>query len=269
MAIKIAMLGMGRMGREIVRNAAAEGMQVVAAVDSDDSPSIGQDAGTLAGISPLGVNVAGAGNLMDILDRATPDVVVDFSGPEACVKNSAIICENKINMVVGTTGFSDEQMGELTKNIENAGIGAVISPNMSVGVNVFWELVREATGLLKDYDIEITEAHHRFKKDAPSGTAKKTAEIIAEELNESLSDSAVYGREGIKERQPGEIGIHAIRAGDIVGEHTVLFGTLGERVEITHRAHSRGAFSSGVIRAAEFIDGKKGIFSMADVLGLK
>ncbi len=269
MATKIAMLGMGRMGREIVRNAAAEGMQVVAAIDSDDSPAVGQDAGALAGIPALGVTVAGAGNLMDILDRAKPDVVVDFSGPGACVKNSAIVCENKIDMVIGTTGLSDEQTGELKKNIEGAGIGAVISPNMSVGVNVFWEMVRNATGLLKDYDIEITEAHHRFKKDAPSGTAKKTAEVIADELNEKLSDSAVYGREGIKERQPGEIGIHAIRAGDIVGEHTVLFGTLGERVEITHRAHSRGAFSSGVIRAVQFISGKKGIFSMADVLGLK
>ncbi|MBU4201649.1 MAG: 4-hydroxy-tetrahydrodipicolinate reductase [Candidatus Altiarchaeota archaeon] len=269
MAIKIAMLGMGRMGREIVRNAAAEGMQVVAAVDSDDSPSVGQDAGTLAGISPLGVTVTGASSLAETLYNSKPDVVVDFSSPEACVKNSAVVCEKKINMVIGTTGLSDEQLAGLKQNIEGSDIGAVISPNMSVGVNVFWELVREATGLLKDYDIEITEAHHRFKKDAPSGTAKKTAEIIAEELNESLSDSAVYGREGIKERQPGEIGIHAIRAGDIVGEHTVLFGTLGERVEITHRAHSRGAFSSGVIRAAEFIDGKKGIFSMADVLGLK
>jgi len=269
MATKIAMLGMGRMGREIVRNAAAEGMEVVAAVDSDDGPSIGQDAGTLAGISPLGVTVTGVGSLAETLENSKPDAVVDFSSPEACLENSKIVCEKKINMVIGTTGLSDEQLTGLKQNIEGAGIGAVISPNMSVGVNVFWELVREATKLLKDYDIEITEAHHRFKKDAPSGTAKKTAEIIAKELEENLADSAVYGREGIKERQPGEIGIHAIRAGDIVGEHTVIFGTLGERVEITHKAHSRGAFSSGVIKAAQFISGKKGIFSMADVLELK
>jgi len=259
---------MGRMGREIVRKAVDEGLVVVAAIDRDDSPSVGQDAGTLAGIQALGVNVSGAGSLAGILDQSKPDLAIDFSAPEACVKNSAIVCEKKVDMVIGTTGLSEEQMNELKQNIENSGIGAVISPNMSVGVNVFWKIVKEATRYLKDYDIEITEAHHRFKKDAPSGTAKKTAEIIAGELNENLGQAAVYGREGIRERQHGEIGIHAIRAGDIVGEHTVLFGTLGERVEITHKAHSRGAFSSGVIKAAEFIQGKKGIYSMADVLGL-
>jgi len=268
MAIKVAMLGMGRMGGEIIKKAIEEGLAVVAAIDRDDNPSVGQDAGTIAGIPALGVNVTGAGALAEILDQSKPDIVIDFSTPKACVKNSAIVCNKGINMVVGTTGLSEEQMSELKQNIQNSGIGAVISPNMSVGVNVFWELVKNATGLLKDYDIEITEAHHRFKKDAPSGTAKKTAEIIVEELGRNLNEAAVYGREGIKERQQGEIGIHAVRAGDIVGEHTVLFGTLGERVEITHKAHSRGAFSSGVIRAAEFIHGKKGIYSMADVLGL-
>ncbi len=266
--MKIAMLGMGRMGREIVRNATEEGMEVVAAIDKDDSPAVGEDAGTLAGIRALGVNVTGSGNLAEILEESKPDVVIDFSSPTACLENSAVVCAKRINMIIGTTGFSDGELRELKKNIESSGIGAVISPNMSVGVNVFWDLVRNATGLLKGYDIEITEAHHRFKKDAPSGTAKKTAEIIAEELGESLSDSVVYGRKGIKERQAGEIGIHAIRAGDIVGEHTVMFSTLGERLEIIHRAHSRRAFSSGVGMAVKFIHGKKGIYGMDDVLGL-
>ena len=142
---------------------------------------------------------------------------------------------------------------------------------MSIGVNVFWKLIREATGLLdgKDYDIEIIEMHHRFKKDAPSGTALRAADVISEELGKNLNDLAVYGRKGISERSKKEIGIHAVRAGDIVGEHTVLFGNLGERIEITHRAHSRLAFANGALEAVKFVHRKKGIYDMGDVLGLK
>ncbi len=266
--IKIAMLGVGRMGKGIIKEAKKEGFDVVAAIDSPENQIIGRDAGLMSQIDALGVEVSSAADLEDTLKKTKPQVVIDFTNAEACFWNSKVICRDGINMVIGTTGFSGKQLEEMRKDIERYDVGAVISPNMSVGVNVFWEIISEATKLLRDYDIEITEAHHRFKKDAPSGTALKTAQIITEELGKSMDDALVYGRKGKHEREEGEIGIHAIRAGDIVGEHTVLFGTLGERVEITHKAHSRDAFVKGVIKAVHFINGKKGIYSMKDVLGI-
>jgi len=268
MATRIAILGAGRMGREIIKKAIEEGIEVIAVIDKDDSEFIGKDAGQLSGIEGIGVEVEGSSKLANILDKKNPDVVIDFTNAEACIGNSKIVCGKGINMVIGTTGFTESQMNELRSCIEKSGIGAVISPNMSVGVNVFWNLIREATKKLNDYDIEIIELHHRFKKDSPSGTALKTAEIIARELNRDLSDVGVYGRKGIKERTREEIGIHAIRAGDIVGEHTVLYSTIGERIEIKHAAHSRMAFVNGVIRAVEFIKDKTGLYGMDDVLGL-
>jgi len=267
--IKITILGLGRMGKEVLRQCIAEGFKIVSVIEAPKSPLLGKDAGTLAGIEPLGIWVTNSEDLSETLDEDKPDVTIDFTNAHACVENSKLICERGINMVIGTTGFIESEMKELRENIEKYKTGAVISPNMSIGVNVFWEIVRRASELLKDYDIEIVEAHHRFKKDAPSGTALKTAEIISEKLGRDLKGTAIYGRRGMKERNPGEIGIHAIRAGDIVGEHTVIFGTLGERVEIIHRAHSRAAFAKGVVEAVKFIKDKRGIYGMDDVLGLK
>jgi len=267
--IKIAVIGFGRMGKEIIKEAVAEGFKVVAVIDAPGSQYAGKDAGSLAGIESLGVAVSTSDVLAKTLDYAKPDVVIDFSSPAACVKNSKVASEKKIDLVIGTTGFSEKDLSEIKENVKKNNIGAVISPNMSMGVNVFWEIVREAAKMLKDYDIEIIEKHHRFKKDAPSGTALKTADIIGKSIGTDLEKNAVYGRKGLKERAKGEIGIHAIRAGDIVGEHTVLFGTLGERVEITHTAHSRGALTKGAILAARYIKGKKGVYGMNDVLGLK
>lgn len=261
------MLGAGRMGKEIIRKALEEGIEVVAVIDKDNSEFIGKDAGQLSGAWNIGVEVEGSSKLSNILDKKKIDVVVDFTNAEACVENSRIICDKRINMVIGTTGFTESQMNDLKGYIEKSGVGAVISPNMSVGVNVFWSLVRDATKKLSDYDIEIIELHHRFKKDSPSGTAIRTAEIIARELNRDLNKVAVCGRKGFKKRTIEEIGIHAIRAGDIVGEHTVLYSTIGERIEIKHTAHSRMAFVNGVIKAVEFIKGKKGIYGMNDVIG--
>lgn len=248
--IKIAVLGVGRMGREIIKQAVAEKFHIVGAIDSEKSEFLERDAGILSGIGEIDVIVEGSENLAEILDKAKPDVVIDFTNADACVRNSKIVCDKKINMVIGTTGFTEEQMKELKDNITRNNIGVVISPNMSVGVNVFWNLVKDASKLLKEYDIEIIEAHHRFKKDKPSGTALKTTEIISKEIK--------------KDRN--EIPVHAIRAGDIVGEHTVIFSTIGERLEITHRAHSRMAFVNGVIKAVKFIYGKRGIYGMGDVL---
>ncbi len=265
---KIAMLGVGRMGREIIKKAVEEGLDVVAAVDSPENPIIGKDAGIVSGIDALDVKVSSAAELENTLEKTKPEVVVDFTNAEACFWNFKLICKKGINMVVGTTGFSDKQLNEMRKEAVKRNIGILISPNMSVGVNVFWDLVKEATKKLRDYDIEIIEQHHRFKKDSPSGTALRTAEIIAGEMEKNLKDIAVYGRKGAREREKGEIGIHAIRAGDIVGEHIVIYSTLGERIEITHKAHSRTAFVNGVIKAIGFIKGKKGVYGMNDVLGI-
>ena len=256
------------MGKLIIKMLFEAGHDVVAVVDAMGAPCIGKDAHTLAGLEEKGVTVSMSRELAKTLAEAMPDVIVDFSIADACCENAVVAASAGVNLVIGTTGISDEQMKILEDGIESNNIGAVISPNMSVGVNAFWEIVRKAAAMLPDYDIEIVEAHHRFKKDAPSGTALKTADVICEALGKSLSDVAVYGRQGECPRKEGEIGIHAIRAGDIVGEHTVLFSTLGERVEVTHKAHTREAFVSGVVRAVEFIDGKTGLYSMKDVLNL-
>jgi len=266
--MKVAVLGCGRMGKEIIKEAIDEGFKVVAVVDAEDSSLNGQDAGRVSGIGELGVKVSPATHLEDILDETKPDVVIDFTNAEACFWNTKLIVQKDINLVIGTTGFTDKQMQEIEQEINSHNVGAVISPNMSVGVNVYWQLIEEATRYLPDYDIEIIESHHRFKKDAPSGTALKTAEIISTVRDVELEDAGVYGRRGASERGEGEIGIHAIRAGDIVGEHTVIYGTIGERIEITHKAHSRAAFVKGVIKAVEFIVNKKGVYGMKEVLGI-
>lgn len=267
--IKIAVVGCGRMGREIIKEAVSAKMEVVAAFDAPNTPLKGKDVGELAGIGKLGVEVSESEDLDKVLKKTKPDVVIDFSTPSATLRNSKTVCENKINMVIGTTGFSDKELAEIKENIKKNNVGAVISPNMSVGVNVFWKIVGNAAKHLGDYDIEIIEKHHRFKKDAPSGTALKTAQIIADTLKIDLNEKAVYGRKGLKERSKGEIGIHAIRAGDIVGEHTTIFCTLGETIEVTHKMHSRTPLARGAITAAEYIHGKKGVYGMDDVLNLK
>jgi len=266
--IKIAIIGFGRMGREILKQCVQEGASVVCAVDAPESPVLGKDAGVIAGTEPLNVSITGSDELAKTLDRSKPDVAIDFSSPQACMKNSKIAFEKGLDMVIGTTGFSEKELNELKDLIKKNEVGAVVSPNMSIGVNVFWKIVEKAAGLLPDYDIEIVEKHHRFKKDAPSGTALKTAEVIEKSLKRDAGADAVYGRKGLAERKPHEIGIHAVRAGDIVGEHTVLFGTLGERIEITHAAHSRAAFAKGVVEAAKYVKGRKGFYVMDDVLGL-
>lgn len=264
---KVAVLGVGRMGKGIIAEAVSAGFQLVAAVDAPTSPQIGKDAGMLAGISLLNVLVSSAADLEQTIAKTKPDVVIDFSSADACVKNFPTLAKKGVNVVIGTTGLKADQIEAIKADAKKNNIGLVVSPNMSVGVNVFWKIIAEATKNLKDYDVEIIEKHHRFKKDAPSGTALKTAEIIAKEQGKPTLD-AVYGRHGLSERKAGEIGIHAIRGGDIVGEHTVLYTTIGERIEITHMAHSRSMFIGGVIKAVKFIAGKKGVYGMNDVLGI-
>ena len=198
------------------------------------------------------------------------DVVIDFTWPEVILKTAEICGKAKIPLVMGTTGLKKEHLDEFKENVSS--IPCVLSPNMSVGVNLLFKLAGEAASILgDDYDVEITEAHHRFKKDAPSGTANRLAEVVADALDRNLEVHARYGRKGITgERTQKEIGIHALRIGDVVGEHTVCFGTIGERIELVHKAQSRDAFAIGALRAAKFVyNTKPGLYDMQDVLGLK
>jgi 4-hydroxy-tetrahydrodipicolinate reductase len=253
----------GRMGRTLVRLAhEAEDLELVGAVEAAGHPNLGSDAGVLAGVGELKIPIA------DGLP-AKFDVCVDFSLPEGSLERVEQCSAAGIPCVVGTTGFTAEQRARIKKASEKAAV--VLSPNMSVGVNVLFHAAAElARTLGPDYDIEIVEAHHRFKKDAPSGTAIKIGEEIAKASGRTLTEAAVHGRgPGAPPRRHGEIGIHAVRGGDIVGEHVIYYTALGERLELKHVAHSRDTFARGALRAARWVaDRGPGLYSMADVLGL-
>jgi 4-hydroxy-tetrahydrodipicolinate reductase len=255
----------GRMGTQIVRLvAAAEGLKLTGAVERPGHA--GQDAGALAGIPPLGVTV------VDDLARALAgaDVVIDFTSHEASARNAELCAEKGVALVIGSTGFTPEAKARVAAAAGR--IPVVFSPNMSVGVNVLFELVRQAARVLGDaYDVEIVEIHHKRKRDAPSGTAVALGEVAAEALGRDPADALAYTRHGILgERPPWQIGVQTLRGGDVVGEHTVYFCGEGERLELTHRATSREQFARGALRAAGFIAGKPaGLYDMADVLGLR
>lgn len=260
--IKVAVTGAcGKMGGLIIENVLiSKKMKLVSAIDVKN---IGRDIGEIMRIGKLDIPVTDANDIENILDKSKPDVLIDFTIAQAAVKNTTACAGNKVNLVVGTTGFTKEQRYIMDKAITENGISAVISPNFSIGVNVFWGLLAQAAKRLGDYDIEIIEAHHNQKKDAPSGTAVKAAEVISKTLG---GKEFVYGRHGLVPRNK-EIGIHAVRGGDIVGDHTVLFAGDGERIEIKHQAHSRQAFAKGAVTAAMWVSkAQPGIYEMADVL---
>lgn len=266
--MKLVMNGaLGRMGRRIIALASdAADIQVAGAVEYAGHPDIGRDAGEIIGIGSIGVPVTD--DLRSAVESA--DVVVDFSWPDTILKTAELCGNTRTPLVVGTTGLKTDERATFGRLV--AAIPCVLAPNMSVGVNLLFKLAAETASILgDDYDVEITEIHHRFKKDAPSGTANRLAEIIAEALGRDIEHQARYGRKGITgERTPEEIGIHAVRTGDVVGEHTVSFGTIGERIELVHKAHSRDALAQGALRAARFIvTALPGIYDMQDVLGLK
>lgn len=272
--IKVAVTGAaGRMGSKIIKTVLAQDdMEIVAAIEVPNTPFKGKDAGEVIGAGNIGVEITPANELKETLNEKKPDVLVDFTIASAAVNTIKTTAECGVNLVVGTTGFSDGQMEEIENAITSNKVRAVIAPNMAVGVNVFFKIIKDLAPILADYDIEIIEAHHKHKKDAPSGTAVRAYDIIAQELGRNTSEVCVYGREGlVGERTPEEIGVHAVRGGDIVGDHTVLFAGEGERLEIVHRAHSRQSFVSGVIKAIRYVvnaeEGK--ISDMGDVLGLK
>ena len=253
--IKVAVTGAcGRMGSLIIKNVMQEDdMELVAAFDVRN---VGTDLGN--------IKVSDVKDVHEVFTKKKPDVLVDFTTASGAVENAISAAEHDVNLVIGTTGFTPKQQVQMERAVDKK-VAAVISPNFSVGVNVFWKMIGEVAKHLKNYDVEIVETHHRHKKDAPSGTATRAAKIISDVLG---GKKTVYGREGLCTRG-SEIGIHAVRGGDVVGDHLVLFAGDGERMEITHRAHSRQAFASGVMRAIRWVvNAKKGTNSMDDVLGI-
>lgn len=265
--MKIAVAGSaGRMGRTLIEMILqSPEARLHGALERVGSPFVGRDAGELVG-APCGTLVSD--DVESALSGA--DVLIDFTRPEGTLDHLAVCRRHGVKMVIGTTGFSDDQKEVIAGAAQD--IGIVFAPNMSVGVNLTFKLLEIAAQVLAEgYDIEIIEAHHRYKVDAPSGTALRMGEVVARALGRDLSQCAVYGREGVTgERLPSTIGFATVRGGDIVGDHTALFAGIGERVEITHKASSRATFANGALRAAMFLAGRPhGLFDMQDVLGLR
>jgi 4-hydroxy-tetrahydrodipicolinate reductase len=265
--LNIAIAGAsGRMGRMLVEAVAnADDCRLSGALDVPQSPALGQDASAFLGRAS---GVAITADLATGLAGAR--VLIDFTRPEGTLAHLAVCRERGIAAVIGTTGFTDAQKAEIAEHARH--IGIMMAPNMSVGVNVVLKLLDMAARALNEgYDIEIIEAHHRHKVDAPSGTALKMGEVVAEALGRDLSACAVYGREGVTgERDPSTIGFATVRGGDIIGDHTVLFAGTGERIEISHKSSSRATYAQGSLRAARFLAGRgAGLFDMNDVLGLR
>ncbi|AKC72035.1 4-hydroxy-tetrahydrodipicolinate reductase [Pandoraea oxalativorans] len=265
--MKIAIAGAsGRMGRMLIETVlAADDAELVGALDREGSPALGIDAGAFLG-RDTGVKITAD------LDAALADAeyLIDFTRPEGTLTHLAAAQKHGVKMIVGTTGFSEEDKARLAKGAEQ--VAVVFAPNMSVGVNATFKLLEIAAKILNTgYDIEIIEAHHRHKVDAPSGTALRMGEVVAEALGRDLKECAIYGREGVTgERDPSTIGFATVRGGDIVGDHTVLFAGIGERIEITHKSSSRLSYAQGSLRAARFLaQYKTGLFDMQDVLGLR
>ncbi len=264
---RVAVVGVsGRMGLCLVKaTVLSENTTFAAAISRPESIAVGRDGGELAGIAIQGVKVVE--DLAAVVDQF--DVLIDFTRPEPSMNYIEICRQAGKKIVIGTTGYSDEQKAVINEAAKD--IAIVLAPNMSVGVNLSLKLLEMAAKVMGDYtDIEIIEAHHRHKVDAPSGTALRMGEVVADALGRDLKDCAIYGREGdTGERDRKTIGFSTIRAGDIVGEHTVMFADEGERLEITHKATSRMTFANGAVRAADWLkDKENGLYDMQDVLGL-
>jgi len=265
--LKIAILGAaGRMGQALIRCASRlPNLHLVGAVEAEQCPLLGKDIGIIAGIADIGVLLTA--DSRKAFQKA--DTLVDFSFPSATARHATLAAELKKPMVVGTTGLNPAE----TETIRKAAIHIPIvwAPNMSLGVNLLFAMIKKTAGALGDYNIEIIETHHRHKKDSPSGTALRLAETAAAARGLKLDNVVTHGRQGpVGERPAAQIGIHAVRAGDVVGDHTILFATEGERLELTHRASSRDCFAMGALRAAAWVaERKPGLYSMLDVLDIK
>ncbi len=266
--IRAAVAGVaGRMGTRIAQIIGqTEGLKLSGGFEYSAHPSVGSDLAQVIGGSPAGMPVNSS--IHDVLDGV--DVIIDFTNATVSLEHLRIASKAGKAMVIGSTGFTGEQLQEARELAHT--VPCVLTPNMSMGVNIVFKVVENVARMLgDDFDVEIVEAHHRFKKDAPSGTAIKLAEVIAQALGRDLEKTGVYERHGIiGERTPKEIGLQTLRGGDIVGEHTVMFAGLGERIEITHRAHNRDNFARGAVRAAQWVVGKTPqLYDMHDVLGIR
>ena len=267
--LKIAIFGAsGRMGKEIIAQIChGSKLKLIAAVEDSTNATLGLDAGLNAGVQDLGVRITDYINY----DYSDTDVVIDFSTPYSILERIEAAVAKNCGVVIGTTGLQDRDLDSI-KELSTRGGRIVLAPNMSVGVNLLFFLVKQAAKLLgKDFDAEIVEMHHRHKKDSPSGTAEKLGQIVAEAKGLTYKNDACFGRVGIiGERKANEIGIHSLRGGDVVGDHTVVFAAAGERLELTHKASSRATFAKGALQAALYIaNAEQGLYDMEDVLGLK
>lgn len=263
--MKIAINGAaGRMGKRIAALAIEAGeFDIVAALDQKGHPDIGRDLGEVAGIGTFGLEIS------DSMNDAFPEVMIDFSLPEGTMDALPLCRKKGIAMVIGTTGLTESQQAEVADTASE--IPIIHASNYSVGINVLLKVTaRVARALGEAYDVEIAETHHRFKKDAPSGTAVSLAKSICDARGVDYGETVIFGRGGHCPRNSGEIGMHALRAGDTIGEHQVHFGNLGETVTLSHSAHTRDTFVRGALRAAQWLAGKRpGRYDMADVLGLQ
>lgn len=264
--IKIAIAGSsGRMGQMLIEaTLGAEDCQLHAALDRDGSPSLGNDAAAFLG------RTSGVNTTNDLAALNGADVLIDFTRPEGTLVHMAKCREFGVNMIIGTTGFEAEGKAAISKASQD--IAIVYAQNMSAGVNLVFKLLEiAAKTLATGYDIEIVEMHHRMKVDAPSGTAIRMGEVVAEAVGRDLEECAVYGREGVTgERDPSTIGFATLRGGDVIGDHTVVFAGMGERIEVSHKASNRNIYAQGSLRAARFLaNNKTGLFDMQDVLGLR
>jgi 4-hydroxy-tetrahydrodipicolinate reductase len=265
--IKVAIVGAaGRMGRMLVSQVLKDPeLTLSGALEYSGHPLLGQDAGTVAGEGACGVKICC--DIEKVL--AESDAAIDFTAPEATMHFAAKAAAGGVHLVIGTTGLSLEQKESLQELSRN-GAHIVFAPNMSIGVNLLFSLCAKVAPILEDYDIEVVEMHHNQKKDAPSGTAERLGEILAKARGLDYATDTRHGRVGlVGARTKKEIGMHSLRGGDVVGDHTVIFATQGERIELTHKASSRETFAKGAVRAVKFLAGTKpGFYDMQDVLGL-
>ncbi len=274
--IKLGILGAdGNMGQLISKLAIEDGgFEIVLANTIPESKNLGKDIGNLVGNEAIGTKITTIKQLQTDLKEKKPQIIIDFTVAKATEMNAPVIIQNGISMVIGTTGMTDEFYGEFEALCEENGVVSVLASNMATGVNIFFKMAKEIAKYVEGWDIEIIEKHHHRKRDSPSGTALTTAKKIAEALGKDLKNVAKYGRnKGPNPRKIGseEIGIHSVRGGDIVGDHTVLYAGPGERIELIHRAHSRECFASGALKAAKFLienEHTDTVFDMQDVLNL-
>ncbi len=265
--VRLAIFGAaGRMGKALIRCAdRVDGVEVVAAIEAEGNPALGEDAGVAAGLPASGIEITS-----DKTTAGVADVIIDFTYHTVVPDNAERAAEDGQGIIIGTTGLTDKE-AEVVKKVSEK-VPVVWAPNMSLGVNLLFAMAEKAASTLGlSYDVEIVEMHHKHKKDAPSGTALRLAEQVAAGRLQQLDKVANYGRHGdVGERQVGEIGIHAVRGGDVVGDHTVIFAIEGERVELSHKASSRDAFAMGAMQAAKWLENRPaGLYDMQDVLGLR